>query len=275
MAVWKKLNAETGEYEEIPGASTPSSGNGSEGGTSETLPNLEGKVIIFMGDSYMVAMSAMLKSMCEEFNAVADVRAVVGSAICGTVNDAPSPMWVRTNSVCEEYKSAGTTGNVAAIVFMGGTNDVASKGYWGTGVNDTDKTKIYGALHSLFYAFRETFPDAQLFTILQPSNYGVTVPELTTDEEAQWKGFDTLEQLQAMNDYQYSEFCQFSKIRIVEEMARYYNNHIIDCCFNWYSIFSDTDRTKYWAGDKAHLTTVGYQDVTNRLRSKMIEIMAE
>lgn len=273
MAVWKKLNPETGEYEEIPGASV-SSGESNNGSSSSAMPNLKGKTVIFMGDSYMVAMSAMLKSMCEEFNAVSDVRAVVGSAICGAQDGAPSPMWVRTNSVCEEYKNAGTTGNVAAVVFMGGTNDVASKGYWGTGVNDTDKTKIYGALHSIYNTFYETFPDAKFFTILQPSNYGVTVPELTTDEEAQWKGFDTLAQLQAMNDYQYSEFCQFSKIRIVEEMARYYNSHIIDCCFNWHSIFSATDRETYWAGDKAHLTTVGYQDVTNKLRTKMIEVLA-
>lgn len=278
MATWKKLNAATGEYEEIPGASI-SNGGSNSGGSSEdttvTLPDLKEKTVLFMGDSYMVAMSAMVKSMCTEFNAVSDVRAVVGSTICGTYDTAPSPMWVRTESACAEYVDAGTTDTVAACVFMGGANDAFSPENWlGSGIHDTNKSHIYGAMHSILNKFRTTFPNAQIFVILQPSTWSQSVASITTDEDAQIKGFDSLAQLQGFDDYQYSVFATYKKETIVEQVARFYGCHIIDCCFDWYSALSSSDRAAYWSSDKTHLTTAGYQDVTNRLRAKMIEVLA-
>ena len=73
MAVWKKLNSDTGEYDVIPGASCNTNSNNTED-SAGTLPDLTGKTAIFMGDSYTVQMSAMLKSMCAEFGMVDDNR---------------------------------------------------------------------------------------------------------------------------------------------------------------------------------------------------------
>ena len=277
MAVWKKLNPETGKYEKIPGASI--SGGGSEsgestGGTTVAVPDLKGKTILFMGDSYTVGMSAMLKSMAIEFNAVDDNRGVVGSAIRGTYDTAPYPMWIRTDLACEEYVSNGNTDTVGAIVFMGGANDSFSPQSLGGGINETDKNTIYGAMHSLMNKFRNTFPDAPIFVILQPSTWSQSVASITTDEAAQIKGFDDLAQLQGFDDYQYSVFATYKKETIVEEVARFYGCHIIDCCFDWHSALSSSDRARYWSSDKTHLTTVGYQDVANKLRTKMIEVLA-
>ena len=277
MAIWRKLNAETGEYEEIPGASTSSGGSesgGSTGDTTVTLPDLKGKTIIFMGDSYTVGMSAMLKSMATEFNAVDDNRGVVGSTICGTYDTAPYPFWIRTDLACEEYVTNGTTDTVGAIVFMGGANDPFSPQRLGSGINETDKNTIFGAMHSLMNKFRNTFPGAPIFVVLQPSTWSQSVASITTDADAHIKGFDDLAQLQGFDDYQYSVFATYKKETIVEQVARFYGCHIIDCCFDWYSALSSSDRAKYWASDKTHLTPAGYQDITNRLRSKMIEVLA-
>ena len=193
MAVWKKLNTETGEYEEIPGASTNSSGNnGASDDYSETIPDLSGKTAIFMGDSYIASMSAMLKSMCAEFGMLDDNRGVVSSSICGDTagNKGFNPMWNRTKSTCDEYTEAGTTDDVALIVFMGGANDGFGLETWiGSGIADTNTEHIYGAMHSILNNFRKTFPKAKIITVLQPSSYSRTVDSVTDDETAAIFGF--------------------------------------------------------------------------------------
>jgi hypothetical protein len=50
MAGWKKLNPETGEYDEIPGASVPGTGTPDEESSGATIPSLNGKTVIEMGD---------------------------------------------------------------------------------------------------------------------------------------------------------------------------------------------------------------------------------
>jgi lysophospholipase L1-like esterase len=276
MAVWKKLNPETGEYEEIPGASCNANGGNAEG-SAGALPDLTGKTAIFMSDSYVYSMSAMLKSMCAEFGMVDDNRGKVSSTICGDTagNKGFSPMWNRTKSVCDEYSTAGTTDDVALIVFMGGANDGFGIETWiGSGIADTNTEHIYGAMHSILNSFRSTFPKAKIITVLQPSNYSRTVDSVTDDEAAAIFGFADLAALQTMDDYQFSNYSMFVKERAVEEVAKFYGCSIVDCCFDWYSVMNANDRAKYWNADKLHLSSAGYQDVTARIREKIIEIFS-
>ena len=271
MAVWKKLNAETGEYEVIPGAST----GASSGSTPESIPDLTGKTAIFMGDSYTYCMSTMLKSMCAEFGLLDDNRGVVSSTICGDTsgNNGFSPMWSRTKAVCEEYTTAGTTDNVALVVFMGGAYDGFGIDTWiGSGIADTDTNHIYGAMHSILNAFRKTYPKAKIITVLQPSSYNRLVSDVSDDATAKVFGFENLIALQVMDDYQFSNYAMFRKEKAVQEVAKFYNTSIVDCCFDWHSVLNADDRTKYWNADKLHLTSAGYEDVTNRIREKIIEI---
>lgn len=276
MAVWKKLNPDTGEYEAIPGASCNTNSNNTED-SADTLPDLTGKTAIFMGDSYTVQMSAMLKSMCAEFGMVGDNRGVVSSSICGDTagNKGFSPMWNRTKSVCKEYTTAGTTDDVALIVFMGGANDGFGIETWiGSGIADTNTEHIYGAMHSILNSFRQTFTKAKIITVLQPSSYSRTVDSVTEDEVAAIFGFTDLAALQVMDDYQFSNYAMFCKEKAVEEVAKFYNTAIVDCCFSWHSVLNADDRATYWNSDKLHLSSAGYQDVTNRIKEKVVEIFS-
>lgn len=276
MAVWKKLNPDTGEYEVIPGASCNTNSNNTED-SADTLPDLTGKTAIFMGDSYTAQMSAMLKSMCAEFGMLDDNRGVVSSSICGDTagNKGFSPMWDRTKSVCEEYTTAGKTDDVALIVFMGGSNDGFGIETWiGSGIADTNTEHIYGAMHSILNNFRKTFPKAKIITVLQPSSYSRTVNSVTDDSTAVVFGFADLATLQKMDDYQFSNYAMFRKEKAVEEVAKFYNTAIVDCCFNWHSVLNADDRATYWNSDKLHLSSAGYQDVTNRIKEKIIEIFS-
>lgn len=277
MAVWKKLNPDTGKYEVIPGASCNTNSNNAED-SAGTLPDLTGKTAIFMGDSYTAKMSAMLKSMCAEFGMVDDNRGVVSSSICGDTagNKGFSPMWNRTKSVCEEYTTAGTTDDVALIVFMGGANDGFGPSTWiGSGITDTNTEHIYGAMHSLMNDFRKTFPAAKIITVLQPSNFTRTVDAVASDDAtAQFFGFADLAAMQAMDDYQISHFSMVLKQKAVQEVAEFYGCSIVDCCFNWHSVMNADDRAMYWSSDKLHLSSAGYQDVTNRIKEKIVEIFS-
>lgn len=277
MAVWKKLNSVTGEYEVIPGASF-SEDNGNDSGESQIIPDLSGKTAIFMGDSYTVGMSAMLKTMCAEFGMTPDNRGKVSSSICGDVEGTKgfSPMWSRTNAVCTEYVTAGKTDDVALVVFMGGANDGFGLDTWiGTSIADTDTNHIYGAMHSILNAFRKTFQKAKIITVLQPSNYNRKLSSVTDDETAAIFGFADVDSLQKMDDYQFSNYAMFVKERAVAEVATFYNTAILDCCFNWHSVLNADDRAKYWNSDKLHLSSAGYEDVTNAIREKIIKIFSE
>lgn len=274
MAIWKKLNPETGEYEEIPGANNET--NTSEE-TAAELPDLSGKTAIFMGDSYTVGMAAVLKSMCAEFGMISDNRGKTSSSICGDTagNKGFSPMWSRTKSVCQEYVDAGTTGNVALVVFMGGANDGFGIDTWiGSGISDVDTNHIYGAMHSILNSFRSTFPKAKIITVLQPSSFNRTVSSITDDTTAQTMGFADLAALQVMDDYQFSNYAMFVKERAVEEVAKFYGTSIVDCCFDWYSVLNADHRATYWQVDMLHLSSAGYQDVTNRIKEKIVEIFS-
>lgn len=276
MAVWKKLNTETGEYEAIPGASVNGDTGDNTGGiTVVTIPDLSGKTVICMGDSYTQGMSAIYTALFSKYGATVDNRGIVSSSISGDTAGSRgfSPMWNRTNSVCSEYTSAGTTDNVGAIVFMGGANDGFGSTTWlGSGTNDKDTNHIYGAMHSILKAFRNTF-DCPIFVILQPYFPNGATPDASASEEtAVLLGFDSVEQMLTFDATEYAAYSMQKKQKVVKEMAEFYNCHIVDCCFAWESIFRSSDRSTYWGSD-GHPTAAGYQNIANDLEAKMLEAM--
>lgn len=277
MAVWKKLNTETGEYEVIPGASVPGTGTPDGESPAVTIPSLNGKTVLCMGDSYTKGMSAIYTALFAKYSATVDNRGVVSSSIAGDTTGSKgfSPMWNRTASVCAEYTTAGTTDNVGAIVFMGGANDGFGGTTWlGTGANDKDTDHIYGAMHSILKAFRNTF-DCPIFVILQPYFPNGRTPDATaTEDTAKTLGFDSVAQMLTFDADEYAAYSMQKKQKIVREMAEFYNCHIVDCCFEWHSIFHPSERTKYW-GSGGHPTAAGYQEIANDLESKMLTVMGE
>ena len=238
--------------------------------------SLNGKTVICMGDSYTHGMKSVYNTLFAKYGATVDNRGIVSSSICGdtTGNKGFQPMWNRTRSVCTEYTDNGTTDNVGAIVFMGGANDGFGIETWiGSGIKDTDTNHIYGAMHSILNDFRIAFPDVPIFVILQPSHFTRSVEDITDDATAQALGFDSLEQLQLMDDYQYSHYSMVLKERAVKEVAEFYGCNIVDCIFDWHSVLSSSDRAKYWQSDKLHLTGAGSQAVADKLEQKMLEVL--
>ena len=243
---------------------------------SADIDALSGKTILFMGDSYTAQAKSQFAALAEKYGAVADNRGVASSSISGNLEATKGlwPMWDRTAKACDEYISAGTTGNVGAIVFMGGAKDGFGEATWlGTGINDTDTEHIYGAMHSILNNFRKTFPDAPIFVILQPSSFHRVVSTSVTDDDmAQLMGFDDMAQALDMDDYQFSNYAMFKKEKVVQEVAEFYGCHIVDCCFDFYNVMNENDRATYWSGDKLHMTSAGYQAVADKLETKMIEV---
>lgn len=235
---------------------------------------LTGKTIIFMGDSYTNGASSQFSTLCQKYGATADNRGIVSSSITGddTGLHGYQPMWSRTDSLCQEYIDADTTANVGAIVFMGGANDgIGSTSWLGTGINDLDTNHIYGAMHSILGKFRETF-DVPIFVILQPTfPNGSTSNQGCDDETAQLWGFDNAVQCESFNSDMWSQYCQYKKQSIVKMISEFYNCQIVDCFFDYdISIFSPTERAKYWSSD-GHPTSNGYQHITDRLEKKILE----
>ncbi len=272
MPTWKKLNEETGKYEAIPGGEIMSANASKE---TPTFPELLGKTAIFLGDSYTKQMEAMLKAMCADLNMSADNRGIVSSTITGDTagNRGYQPMWKRAQAICDEYVANGKTDSVSLIVFMGGANDgFGVETFLGTSITDTNNEHIYGAMHTILNAFRRNFSNAKILTVLQPSSFNRDVTTITDDATAVVLGFPDLATLQSMDNYQFSNYAMFQKERIVREVAEFYNTDILDCCFGWYSVMSESHRTKYWNTDKLHLSVAGYEDLTARIKAKIIQM---
>lgn len=180
-------------------------------------------------------------------------------------------MHIRTKTVCETYVTNGNTGDVGAIVFMGGANDGIGSSTWlGSGINDLNTNHIYGAMHSILNDFRTTF-DCPIFVILQPTfPNGDTSNQIDDDETAILWGFDNAEQCKSFDSDRWCQYKMYKKQTIVKQMAEYYNCNIVDCFFNYdISIFSPTDRAKYWRSD-GHPTPKGYQHITDNLEKTML-----
>lgn len=241
----------------------------------KTYSDLEGKTWIALGDSYTHGLSGNFETLAEKYGLIADNRGVVSSSVCGDTAGTKgfSPMWNRAKSIAQEYTEAGTADDVKLITFMGGANDGFGKEAWiGEGINDADTNHIYGAMNVILNTLRATFKNAEIVVILQPSNYSRKVSSITDDETAQTLGFSSLAQLQNFDDYQFSNYAMVVKERAVEEMARAYNCHIVDCCFDWYSVLNSSHRSTYWAGDALHLSSAGNKALTKKLEAKLDEI---
>lgn len=244
---------------------------------------LNGKVMICLGDSYMVGMGGQLATLAAKYNMKIDNRGVVSSSICGDLNGNKgfSPMWNRADTIVSNYTSGyvidGNTyhaSDVGIVAFMGGANDGFGISTWiGSGINETDKEKIYGACNHIFDVLAGAFTGAKLICITQPSNYSRVTSSVTDNATAQTLGFDSLAQLQAMNDTQFSNYAMAVKERAVKDTAWTYGWHVIDMFTDFPTIFNPANKSAYWQNDKLHLNTSGYKLICDELDKAIVKLV--
>lgn len=259
------------------------SGEGESQGEELTRNALSGKVMICLGDSYMVGMGGLLSTLAAKYEMKLDNRGVVSSSICGDVNGNKgfSPMWNRANTIVSNYNSGyaidGTTyhsSDVGVVVFMGGANDGFGIDTWiGDGINETNNELIYGACNHIFNVLAAAFTGAKVICITQPSSYSRQVSSITDNATAQSLGFDSLAQLQGMDDVQFSNYAMALKEYAVRETAWTYGWNIIDMFHDFPTIFNPSNRSAYWQNDKLHLTASGYAIITEALDKKIVEVV--
>lgn len=212
----------------------------------------DGGVMLTLGDSYTAYMSSFFNTFASKHGLVQDNRGLASSTIAGSTENAIGyqPFWERLDKAIVEYTSGkvinGVTykkEDVKLITFMGGANDWTtideSQGInrIGSGINETNKETLYGALNYIFPTLLSTFPNADVVVILQPSNPN--------------KGVQNM----------------YLKENIVREMAELYSLPIADCCFNWHQHTNVLDKAKYWQSDNLHLTSEGHDEVVRVLEN--------
>lgn len=243
--------------------------------------NLTGGVWIALGDSYTVHADSNFKAIAEKYGMIYDGRGVVSSTICGddTGNKGYRAFHYRMDDFIEEYTGDGHTVNdvaytaddVKLITFMGGANDGFGKDTWIGSRTSMNPYYIYGACNYMFRKLRENFPNAQIICILQPANYSDDMSAYTTDETAQKLGFVDLAEMQAWDMYSFCQYKMETKERVVKECAERFGIPVVDCIFNWYSVVNPTHRSLYWNTDKIHLSTLGTQELSNKLELEIIK----
>lgn len=249
----------------------------------QTRNALTGKVMICLGDSYTVGMTGLLTTLASKYGMKLDNRGIVSSSICGDINGNKgfSPMWNRANTIVSNYNSGyaidGTTyhsSDVGVVVFMGGANDGFGVDTWiGDGINETNKELIYGACNHIFNVLASAFTGAKVICITQPSSYSRQVSSITDNATAQSLGFDSLAQLQGMDDVQFSNYAMAQKEYAVRKTAWAYGWNIIDMFHDFPTIFNPSNRSAYWQSDKLHLTASGYSIITEALDKKIVEVV--
>lgn len=252
-------------------------------GVEETAKNkLSGKVLIALGDSYTVGMTNQFKALAEKFGMVIDNRGLTSSPIAYRPDMSARSFTLRADDIVTAYTNGRTidyvtyhADDVALITFMGGANDGESDFRIGTGPNDTDNSKIYGALHHIFSIFQETFTAAKIICITQPTYYVASASGLSSDAEAQERGFDSLAQARTMDDPQFSTYLMGRKETAVREMAWRYQIPVVDMFHDFPPVNSPTNRTAYWQNDKLHLTTAGYNLVADAIDRKIVEVFGQ
>lgn len=216
----------------------------------------DGGVMLTLGDSYTAYMKTFFDTFANKHGLVQDNRGLASSTIAGSedgITVGYHAFWVRLNTAISEYQTGrtinGTTYNlddVKLITFMGGANDWTtvdeSQGInrIGSGINETNKETLYGALNYIFPTLLSAFPNADVVVILQPSNPN--------------KGVQNM----------------YLKENIVREMAELYSLPIADCCFNWHQHTNALDKAKYWQSDNLHLTSDGHDEII-RVLEKVID----
>lgn len=244
---------------------------------------LTGKVMVCLGDSYTVGMANQLSALATKYGMIIDNRGYVGATICWRSTAPARRMYNTADTIVSDYTTGKVIGDVTytaddvgLITFMGGANDYNAINNWiGTGVHETDKSTIYGSLNHIFGSFLETFVNAKIICITQPSFYSVLKSTITTDAQAQELGFENLAELQVMSDVQFSNFCQAQKEKAVKDIAWYYGIPVVDMFADFPSVNNPVNRETYWQNDKLHLTTAGYNIVAAGLDKSIVDVFGK
>lgn len=279
MAVLKKLNSETGQYEEIFDFSTDTE---SEDVSNVDLSPLNGTYGLHIGDSYTNALAGSNGALTS-FNNTIGVTSLNHGIVSSTIRDRANiengyAYKSMVNRVLNEG-SLDTTGqtitgdyvpmdrnDIGYITFMGGTND--SYGFEssvGTDIVDGDKTHIYGATNLILQKLVESYPNIPIIVILQPPSANDTSTESA-------EGVDVSRCNQSYRSIARSQ----RKQKAVKEVAEIYANaypqiQVVDCCFNWYSPLNANELTTYWNADLLHLTGEGYKELVTGTKFDSIE----
>ena len=256
---------------------------GDAGSEEIAKTNLTGKVLIALGDSYTVGMASQYTALGTKYGMKIDNRGVVSATISYRNTTLDKRMYNTADTIVTDYTNGktidGTTyhaSDVAVITFMGGANDGSIIDAWiGRGINETDKTTIYGSLNHIFNVFRETFTKAEIICITQPSNYAMLKSSVSTDAGAQELGFTDLAELQVMSDVQFSNYCHAIKEEAVKNITWPYGVKVVDMYHDFPSILNPDNRTTYWQNDKLHLTTAGYNLVADAIDKKIVYLFGQ
>ena len=216
---------------------------------ADKIKKYNGGVMLTLGDSYTAYMKNHFDAFATKHGLIQDPRGLASSTIAGSADGSTvgyHAFWVRLDEAIAQYQADGgyilngtayTCDDVKLVTFMGGANDWTtvdeSQGInrIGSGINETNKEILYGALNYRFPTLLSTFKNADIVVILQPSNPNKGVQQM------------------------------YLKENIVREMAELYSLPITDCCFGWHQHTNLLDQAKYWQEDKLHLTTLGHDDV--------------
>lgn len=224
---------------------------------TDKIKKYKGGIMFALGDSYTAYMKKHFDEFATKHGLVQDPRGLASSTIAGSADGSTvgyHAFWVRLDEAISQYKAEGgytlngtayTCDDVKLIIFMGGANDWTtideSQGInrIGSGINETNKETLYGALNYIFTTLLSTFKNADIVVILQPSSPKKGVQQM------------------------------YLKENIIREMAEVYSLTIVDCCFDWHQHTNTLDQVKYWQEDKLHLTTAGYDDIIADLEKKV------
>lgn len=216
---------------------------------TDKIKKYKGGVMFTLGDSYTAYMKNHFDAFATKHGLIQDPRGLASSTIAGSADGTTvgyHAFWVRLDEAISQYKAEGgytlngttyTCDDVKLITFMGGANDWTTVdesnniNRLGSGINETNKETLYGALNYIFSTLLSTFKNADIVVILQPSNPNKGVQQM------------------------------YLKENIVREMAELYSLPIVDCCFDWHQHTNTLDQAKYWQTDKLHLTAAGHDDV--------------
>lgn len=234
---------------------------------------LTGKVMINIGDSYTNNMGSLLDTLATKYGMVRDAQGVNNTKVIDHFQS-------RVDTLVSDYTTGKTlsgetytASDVAIITFMGGANDGGGiSTFVGDGLHVTDTTKLYGACHYIFKTLLNTFTNAKLIVIAQPSNYNHAISEFTTDAQAQALGFTNLTELQRMNDYQISEYIMWNKEKAIMDVAKAYSLPIIDAFTNFPTMMNPANRTAYWT-DSVHINTAGSNIIVKWLDKKIVDLV--
>lgn len=224
---------------------------------TDKIKKYKGGIMFTLGDSYTAYMKKHFDEFATKHGLVQDPRGLASSTIAGSADGSTvgyHAFWVRLDEAISQYKAEGgytlngtayTCDDVKLIIFMGGANDWTTIdeqhniNRLGSGINETNKETLYGALNYIFTTLLSTFKNADIVVILQPSSPKKGVQQM------------------------------YLKENIIREMAEVYSLPIVDCCFDWHQHTNTLDQVKYWQEDKLHLTTAGYDDIIADLEKKV------